>query len=81
VARRCRQGTWSFVRGRLDASYLLGPLLLARGLNITLVSYRDRIDFGIVTCPEVVEGPWEIAAARPAAVAVLRRAARSVNAS
>jgi len=70
-----------FAGGRLDASYLLGPLLLGSGLNITLVSYRDRIDFGIVTCPDVVERPWEIAEALPAALADLRRAARSVNAS
>ncbi len=61
--------------GQLVASYLLGPLLLGCGLNITLVSYLDHIDFGIVTCPDVVDDPWAIADALPPALDALRRAA------
>ncbi|MGZ6966352.1 MAG: WS/DGAT/MGAT family O-acyltransferase [Acidimicrobiia bacterium] len=61
--------------GRLVASYLLGPLLLGCGLNITFASYLDRIDFGIVTCPDVVDDPWAIADALPDALEELLRAA------
>ena len=31
---------------RLEASYPIGPLLDGGGLNITAMSYLDRIDFG-----------------------------------
>jgi WS/DGAT/MGAT family acyltransferase len=62
-----------FGGGRLVASYLLGPLLLGSGLNVTLASYLDHLDFGIVTCPEVVEDPWTIADALPEALDELRK--------
>ncbi len=61
--------------GRLAASYLLGPLLLGCGLNITLASYLDHVDFGVATCPEVVPDPWAIADGLPVALDELRRAA------
>lgn len=60
---------------RLTAIYALGPLLLGCGLNITMVSYQDRIDFGVATCPDVVEEPWELAEGIPRALAVLKKAA------
>lgn len=61
--------------GQLVASYLLGPLLLGCGLNITFVSYLDRVDFGLVTCPDIVDDPWAIADALPQALEELRGAA------
>ena len=64
-----------FAGGRLADSYLLGPLLMGCGLNITLVSYLDRVDFGVVTCPDVVGDPRAIAAALPDALDELRKAA------
>jgi WS/DGAT/MGAT family acyltransferase len=65
--------------GRLVGSYLLGPLLLGSGLNITLASYQDHIDFGIVTCPDLVDDPWAIADGLPAALAELSHAARAAE--
>ncbi len=65
-----------FAGAQLTDSYLLGPLLMGCGLNITLASYRDRVDFGVVTCPDVVDDPGAIAAALPAALAELCAAAR-----
>jgi diacylglycerol O-acyltransferase len=63
-----------FAGARLDATYVLGPLLLGCGLNITLVSYVDRIDFGVATCPEVVEDAWAIADGLPEALEALVKA-------
>jgi WS/DGAT/MGAT family acyltransferase len=46
---------------QLRHAYLLGPLLVGSGLNITVLSYRDSIDIGIVICPEIVDDAWAIA--------------------
>ena len=60
---------------RLVASYPIGPLLDGGGLNITVLSYRDHIDFGFVVCPEIVEDPWQLADATSVAFAELEEAA------
>jgi hypothetical protein len=46
---------------RLEAMYPMGPLLLGTGLNITVISYRDSLDFGFLCCPEMVPEPRLIA--------------------
>jgi diacylglycerol O-acyltransferase / wax synthase len=48
--------------------YPMGPLLYASGLNITALTLRDRIHFGLVTCPDVVEDPWAVAGLIPKAL-------------
>ncbi len=58
---------------RVVAAYTLGPLLVGCGLNITLMSYMDRVDFGVAACPEVVEDPWRLADALPQALAELAK--------
>lgn len=60
---------------RLEASYPIGPLIDGGGLNITVLSYLDRIDFGFVVCPEIVENPWRIADAVSEAFTELEQAA------
>lgn len=45
------------------------------GLNITLFSYMDRIDFGLHVDPELVPDPWEIADGFHGALAELMAAA------
>ena len=42
-------------------TYPMGPIFEGFGLNITLMSYRDRVDFGLVACPELVPDVWRIA--------------------
>jgi WS/DGAT/MGAT family acyltransferase len=66
---------------RLEANYPIGPLLDGSGLNVTVTSYLDRVDFGFVVCPELVEDPWRLAAAVPAEFAELRRAAAKAGES
>jgi diacylglycerol O-acyltransferase / wax synthase len=39
----------------VDAAYPMGPLTAWTGLNVTVLSYRDRLSFGLVTCPDVVD--------------------------
>ena len=64
---------------RLEASYPIGPLLDGGGLNITVLSYLDRIDFGFVVCPEIVEDPWQFADATSEAFAELEKAAKTAS--
>ncbi len=45
------------------------------GLNITVQSYRDGLDFGIVTCRELVADPWSIVDAIAAEADLLLAAA------
>lgn len=43
------------------------------------MSYVDRIDFGVATCPEVVEDAWAIADGLPDALEELRKASDSMS--
>jgi WS/DGAT/MGAT family acyltransferase len=46
---------------RLEAIYPMGPLLYGTGINVTVFSYVDSVDFGFMVCRDVVEDPWFIA--------------------
>ena len=59
----------------LEANYVLGPMLDGGGLNITVISYRDHVDFGFVVCPEIVKDPWLLADATSGALVELQKAA------
>lgn len=63
---------------RLDGAYLLGPLLAGSGLNLTVLTYRDSLDLGVVSCPDIVDDHWAIARALPAALDDLVAAARAL---
>ena len=45
---------------KLDANYPLGPIFDGAALNITVMSLEDSLDFGIMTCPDVVDDVWVI---------------------
>jgi WS/DGAT/MGAT family acyltransferase len=64
---------------RLVATYPLGPLLAGCGLNITVLSYVDRVDAGLVACPDVVDDVAAIADAVPDALRALVAAADRVD--
>lgn len=50
-----------FVAGaRLLAIYSMGPILEGIGLNVTVWSYLDTMNFGIVACPEHVPDLWDL---------------------
>jgi diacylglycerol O-acyltransferase / wax synthase len=62
---------------RVRAIYPFGPLMLGLGLNITVMSYLDSVDFGLQVDPELVPDPWQITAHIPDALQELTKAAGS----
>jgi WS/DGAT/MGAT family acyltransferase len=65
----------------IEAMYPMGPLLYGTGVNITVFSYRDAIDFGFLCCREAVRDPWFLAEGVPLALGELVKAADEVEAS
>ena len=59
----------------IEALYPMGPLLYGTGLNITVFSYQDSVDFGFLTCRELVPDSWRLADAVHEALAELHAAA------
>ena len=49
----------------VEAIYPLGPLLPGAGMNITVLSNLDRLDVGIMACPDLVDDAWELARSLP----------------
>ena len=43
---------------RLVAHYPMGPIFDGGGLNITVMSYLDHLDFGIVSCTDLIPDAW-----------------------
>jgi WS/DGAT/MGAT family acyltransferase len=60
---------------RVRAIYPFGPLMLGLGLNVTVMSYLDSVDFGIQVDPELVPDPWTISDRIPEALEELVKAA------
>jgi WS/DGAT/MGAT family acyltransferase len=54
-------GGFSVVGAPVEEAYPMGPLLYGGALNITGVSHRGRLDFGLVTCRDVLPEPWRLA--------------------
>jgi len=57
------------------AIYPLGPVLDDIGLNITILSHDDQINFGLVSCPELMPDIWDLADKIPEALDELISAA------
>lgn len=60
---------------RVEAIYPLGPLLPGSGLNVTVLSNLGNVDFGFLTCPDLVPDPWFIPQTLPATMAHLLKGA------
>ncbi len=52
----------------LEAGFPLGPVMDGMGVNITVMSYRGVLYWGIITCPDTVSMVWDLAAGIPAAL-------------
>ncbi len=59
----------------LEAGFPLGPAMDGMGLNVTIMSYRGVLYWGIIACPESVPRIWEFAAHLPVALDELLAAA------
>ncbi|MFT3927421.1 MAG: wax ester/triacylglycerol synthase family O-acyltransferase [Myxococcales bacterium] len=57
-----------FVGSRLVAAYPLGPVVEGVGLNITVMSYADQVDFGFLAAANLLPHPEELAQYLPQAV-------------
>ena len=53
---------------KLVATYPLGPLIASCALNLTVFSYVDRVDVGLVACPDVIDDVDAIAESLPSAL-------------
>jgi hypothetical protein len=47
---------------RLVANYPMGPIFDGAGLNMTVMSYQEQLDFGLQGCPDLLGDPWALAA-------------------
>ncbi len=57
------------------AGFPLGPVMDGMGVNITIMSYRGTLYWGIISCPETMPKVWHLAAAIPTALDELLAAA------
>ncbi len=59
----------------LEAGFPLGPVMDGMGVNITIMSYRGVLYWGIIACPECIPRLWSLTAAVPVALDELLAAA------
>jgi WS/DGAT/MGAT family acyltransferase len=50
-----------FAGAELRAAYPMGPVMEGAGLNITVMSYRDSVDFGFMVCDDLLPDVWDLA--------------------
>ena len=60
---------------QMVANYPMGPINDGAGLNITVLSYMHQLDFGVVTCRELISDAWPIADGLGEALDELRKRA------
>jgi hypothetical protein len=59
----------------LQAGFPLGPVMDGMGVNITVMSYRGVLYWGLMSCPETIPRVWNLTAAIPRALDELLAAA------
>ena len=57
--------------GKVVAIFPSSVILEGMGLNVTVISYLDRVDFGVLVDPDLVPDVWVLANEVPAALAEL----------
>jgi diacylglycerol O-acyltransferase / wax synthase len=70
-----------FAGARLEMLFPLGPVMEGAGLNITVLSYLDSIDVGLIACRELVPDLWDLAHAFEEAMEELLLAAKAAKAA
>ena len=60
---------------KVTGIYSASVLAFNIGMNITLMSYEDRIDFGVTVDPDLLTDPWLVADRLPDALGDLMHAA------
>jgi diacylglycerol O-acyltransferase len=59
---------------RVTGIFPCSVILEGMGVNVTVFSYLDRVDFGFLVDPDLVPDPWELARRVPEALAELMEA-------
>ena len=67
------RSTWPAPSSR--PGFPLGPVMDGMGVNITIMSYRGVLYWGIIACPEAIPRVWNLTAAIPLALDELLEAA------
>ena len=62
---------------RILALHPVPPVVLSQGLNVTVMSYLDSVDFGFTVDREMIPDPWAMAEGVHVAVDELRTAVKS----
>jgi diacylglycerol O-acyltransferase len=57
------------IGARMVANFPVGPIMDGGGLNMTVMSYLDQLDFGLLACPDVLDDVWGLADALHLALA------------
>jgi diacylglycerol O-acyltransferase / wax synthase len=63
---------------RLTALYSMGPILEGIGLNITVWSYLDQLNWGVVSTPEAMPDLWDLTTDLHDALDELKKAAAAL---
>lgn len=42
----------------IEALYPFGPLVIGAGLNVTVMSFNDKLGVGVISCPDLVRDVW-----------------------
>jgi WS/DGAT/MGAT family acyltransferase len=66
---------------RMVANYPMGPIFDGGGLNMTVMSYMDHLDFGLVACSDLIPDVWVISQGLEDSLEELKKAAERVNAA
>jgi diacylglycerol O-acyltransferase len=70
-----------FAGAKLVGMYPLGPVMDGAGLNVTVLSYMDVMDWGFIACRELVPNLWGLAAGVPDTLSELTKAADAKSGS
>jgi diacylglycerol O-acyltransferase len=49
------------IGARMVSNFPVGPIMDGGGLNMTVMSYLDQLDFGLQACPDVLPDVWPLA--------------------
>jgi len=70
-----------FAGMKLTATYPMGPIFDGGGLNMTVMSYLDKMDFGLLACPDLIPDVRRIARGIGEALEEYQKAAAHTEAS
>ncbi len=61
----------------METYYPVSAVAEGQGLNITVISYKDRLDFGVIACRELVPDVWKFKALFAEGLEELEKAAQA----